>query len=128
MQTIGFPPLDSDHLFLAEMLEDLARAAATIRNAELLEDQSLEVTASLESHFAKEERMLAETNDPNAQPHIRRHGELLERMASLTGEKLFAMGPLAAEKCIREFQDDLAQEVVVFDLPAAPAILSLQKS
>lgn len=125
---LGFPPLDSDHRHLLEMLADLIRAAAAGADADLLEDQSLEVTASLESHFAKEERMLEEVQDPSRLLHAALHAQLLERMARLTGAHLSALGPLGAKEVLEAIARDLIGEIARFDVPAVPAILKLQKT
>lgn len=125
---LGFPPLDSDHRHLLEMLEDLIRVAVASADAGLLEDQSLEVTASLESHFAKEERMLEEVQDPSRLQHAALHADLLERMARLTGVRLAALGPLGAKDVLEAISQDLIAEIARFDVPAVPAILKLQKT
>ena len=128
MIEIGVPPLDSDHSFLMEMLGELEKAAARGADAGLLEDQSLEVASSLESHFAKEERMLAEALDARRFLHIERHGQLLDRLASMTGAQLHALGPSKASQAIGDFTRSFEEEVADFDLAAAPAIMTITKS
>ena len=128
MIEINFPPLDSDHRFLMAMLDELARAAREGADANLLEDQSLEVTASLESHFAKEERMLEECLDAKRSQHMARHAELLDSMSAMNGAVLSALGPVGAYERVMSFANELALEVAAFDLEAAPGILALQKS
>lgn len=125
---LGFPPLDSDHRHLLEMLEDLIRVAVASAEADLLEDQSLEVAASLESHFAKEERMLEEVQDPLRTRHAALHADLLERMARLTGARLAALGPLGAKEVLETVARDLIDEIAEFDVPVVPAILKLNKN
>ncbi len=127
MIEIGFAPLDSDHRLLLSMLDDLARAALNGADAGLLEDQSLEVAASLESHFAKEERMLEEARDGNRQGHIALHGELQDRLTRLSGARLFDLGPQGAEACLNAFAEELSQEIAQFDLAAVPGILAISK-
>ncbi|MBF0167250.1 MAG: hypothetical protein HQL45_06425 [Alphaproteobacteria bacterium] len=124
---IGLPPLDSDHRLLMAMLDDLAKAALAGADAGLLEDQSLEVASSLESHFAKEERMLEEALDANRLGHIALHGALLDRLARLSGARLAEMGGQGAHDCLQALAKDLAQEILLFDLPAIPGILAIQK-
>ncbi len=128
MIEIGFPPLDSDHRYLMAMLDELARAARDGADALLLEDQSLEVAASLESHFAKEERMLEECLDAKRSQHMARHADLLDRMNGMNGQVLSALGPEGAYERILSFANELAEEVEAFDLDAVPGIIALQKS
>jgi hemerythrin-like metal-binding protein len=128
MLEIGVPPLDSDHRFLMEMLGELESSAARGADAGLLEDQSLEVASSLESHFAKEERMLAEAQDARRMQHIERHGQLLDRLARMTGAELHALGPAGASRAIVDFIKAFEEEVADFDLAAAPAIATITKS
>lgn len=128
MTETGVPALDGDHRHLLELLNELAQAALSGLPAPLLEDQSLEAAASLESHFAKEERMLAEALDPVREAHAKRHAELLDRLARLTGEKLSGLGPMRAETEIRDFARALEAEISEFDLAAAPGILDIPKS
>lgn len=123
----GVPALDGDHRFLLEMLEELAGAALAGSSAELLEDQSLEVTASLESHFAKEERMLAEACIDDIDGHLTRHGELLDSMAGMTGAYLHGLGAQSAHAALCDFMKALQQEIEEFDRAAAPAILAIPK-
>ncbi|TAN55706.1 MAG: hypothetical protein EPN26_04965 [Rhodospirillales bacterium] len=127
MIEIGLPPLDSDHRLLLSMLDDLATAALNGADAGLLEDQSLEVAASLESHFAKEERMLDEARDEHRHDHVALHGDLLDRLTRLSGTRLFEMGPQGAQACLNAFAEELSREIAQFDLAAVPGILAISK-
>jgi hemerythrin-like metal-binding protein len=124
---LGLALLDVDHRLLFGLLEDLAGLASEGATALLLEDAALELAQAVESHFTREERMMAEIKDPGLEAHASAHGLIFSRIERLTGAVMSKLGAKGARREIEALALAMAEEIRSEDAASAPYLAKLSK-
>jgi hemerythrin-like metal-binding protein len=75
---VGVKALDEDHKRMAALIDELHEGILSAQSNEILEDILSRLIDCTRSHFAREEKLLAEADYPNVSVHKAQHDALAE--------------------------------------------------